>query len=331
VASPAAASNPAVASSPVAAAPKPAAAPSGPVENVKMGYSNISGDDLAAYYAVETGLFASHNLNVDAQYVAGGANTTAALLSGQIQIAQAGGSESLSAVANGADLVIVATMAGVYPYYFEVVNDIKTFQDLVGKKVGVSNVGGSADIATRVVLQQHGLDPDKDVTIVPTGSAQNRASALMSGAIQGGMAGPPDSLSIEAIGLHPLLDLASQHLPSANTVVVVQRSFAQANHSVVQHYIDAMIDANVRLKADKPTTVSVLKKYFQSQDDHAMDVAYDFYANEVFQVLPYSRPEQFKDSIEALSATNPKIKDVDLSKVLDTTYVQDAADRGLGK
>jgi len=296
-----------------------------------MGYSNISVDDVAAYYAVEKGVFTRHNLNVNAQLVAGGANTTAALLSGQIQIAQAGGSETLSAVAGGADLVIVATLAGVYPYYFEVIPEIKTFQDLVGKKIGVSNVGGSADIATRVVLRQQGLDPDKDVTIVPTGSAQNRTSALMTGAIQGGMAGPPDSLAIESIGLYPLLDLASQHLPSANTVVVAQRGWAGSNRPVLQRYVDALIESIALLKEDRTGTVAILKKYYQSEDDHAMGVAYDFYAGEVIQSLPFPMPQQFKDSVDALSVTNPKVHDVDLVKLLDTSFVQSAGDRGLGK
>jgi NitT/TauT family transport system substrate-binding protein len=296
-----------------------------------MGYSNISTDDTASYVAVEDGIFAKHGLDVNAQLVAGGATTTAALLSGQIQIAQAGGSETLSAVANGADLVIVATLAGVYPYLFEVTPDIKTMEDVKGKKLGVSNIGGSADIALRVALRNAGIDPEKDVTIVPTGSAANRTAALQSGAIQGGMAGPPDSLSVEAIGLHPILDLASQHLPSANTVVVVQRSYATANHDVVQRYVDAIIEAMIRLKKDREGTIKILEKYYQNNDDHAMGIAYDFYANEVAQVLPYPKPEQFKDAIAALSPSNPKIADVDLGKLLDTSYVQNAADRGLDK
>jgi ABC-type nitrate/sulfonate/bicarbonate transport system substrate-binding protein len=296
-----------------------------------MGYSNISGDDIASWVAVETGVFARHGLNVNAQLIAGGATTTAALLSGQIQIAQAGGSESLSAVAGGADLVIVATLAGVYPYLFEVIPEIKAMPDLVGKKLGVSNVGGSADIATRVVLRQNGLDPDKDVTIVATGSSQNRTSALLSGAIQGGMAGPPDNLTVEAIGLHPILDLASQHLPSANTVVVMQRSFVAANHDVVQRYVDALAEASVQLKKDRPGTIAVFKKYFQTDDDKSMSISYDFYATEVVQPLPFPRPEQFKDAIDALSATNPKVRDVDLGKLLDPSFVQNAADRGLGQ
>jgi NitT/TauT family transport system substrate-binding protein len=328
-ASPAAASTVA---SPVSVATQPAAAaPTGPVAAISMGYSNISTDDTASYVASEEGIFTRHGLNVNAQLVAGGSTTTAALLAGQTQFSQNGGSETLSAVANGADLIVVATLAGVYPYLFEVTPDIKTMQDVVGKKLGVSNIGGSADIALRVALRANGIDPEKDVTIVATGSSQNRTAALIAGAIQGGMAGPPDSLSIEAIGLHPILDLASQHLPSANTVVAVQRSYAIANHDIVQRYVDALIDAIIQLKKDRPGTIAILEKYYQSNDDHAMGIAYDFYANEVVEVLPYPRPEQFKDAIDALSVTNPKIRDVDLGKLLDSSFVQNAADRGLGR
>jgi len=202
-------------------------------------------------------------------------------------------------------------------------------QGVVGKKLGVSNIGGSADIALRVALRANGIDPEKDVTIVPTGSAQNRTAALTSGAIQGGMAGPPDSLAIEAIGLHPILDLASQHLPSANTVVVTKRSYAEQNHDVVQRYVDAIVESMIQLKKDRSGTIAILEKYYQSNDDHAMGVAYDFYASEVAQVLPYPKPEQFTDAIAALSVSNPKIKDVDLARLLDSSFVQSAADRGL--
>ena len=294
-----------------------------------MGYSNIAGDEIAAYEAMDNGIFSKHNLDVNGQLIAGGAATTAALLSGQIQVAHAGGSETLSAVANGADLVVVATLAGYYPYLFEVSQDLKDVHDVVGKKIGVSNIGGSADIATRVYLRGQGLDPEKDVTIVATGSAQNRTAALMSGAIQGGMAGPPDSLSVEAIGLHPIADLATLHLPSANTVVVMQRAWVQANHDVVQRYIDALVEASMALKQDKPGTIAILKKYYQSDDDHAMDVAYEFYANEVVQVLPYPKADQFKDAVDTLSVTNPKVREIELGKLLDTSFVQNAADRGL--
>jgi NitT/TauT family transport system substrate-binding protein len=307
----------------------PAAAKEG--DSVTVGYSNIAGDEISLWVAVDQGYFGAHGLNVDAQLLAGGANTVAALLSGQIQFAHAGGSEALSATANGADLVVVAMLAPVYPYVFEVTPDIKSVNDLIGKTIGVATIGGSADVATRVVLRQNGLDPTRDVTIVATGSAQNRTAALMSGAIQGGMAGgPPDTLALEAQGLHPLFDLAALKLPAANTSVIARRTWVNANRDVVQRYVDGLVEATAHLRVDKPGTVAVLKNYYKSDDDNAMGATYDFHVGEVLAALPIPKPEQFADAIDQLSQSNPRINDVDLGKLLDPTFVQDAADRGLG-
>jgi NitT/TauT family transport system substrate-binding protein len=248
-----------------------------------------------------------------------------------VQFAHAGGSEALNATASGADLVIVATLAPVYPYIFEVTPDIASPGDLVGKKVGVATIGGSADVATRVVLRQSGIDPEKDVTIIATGSAQNRTAALLSGAIQAGMAGgPPDTLDLEAQGLHPLFDLAGLKLPAANTAVIAQRSWVNANRALVQRYVDALVEATANLKQDREGSVAVLKKYYQTDDDAAMGATFDFHANEVLQILPFPRADQFADAIAQLSVSNPKIAEVDLSRLLDASFVQDAADRGLG-
>ena len=83
---------------------------------------------------------------------------------------------------------------------------------------------------------------------------------------------------------------------------------------------------NVDLKK-WPTDV---KPYYKSDDDPAMSAAFDFHAGEVLATLPYPRPEQFADAIDQLSQANPRILEVDLSKLLDPSFVQDAADRGVG-
>ncbi|MCA1646391.1 MAG: ABC transporter substrate-binding protein [Chloroflexi bacterium] len=300
-------------------------------DGITVGYSNIAGDEIPLWVAADEGFFDAHGLNVDAQLLAGGANTVAALLSGQVQFAHAGGSEALNAAANGADLAVVAMLAPVYPYIFEASPEIKSVDDLVGKTIGVATVGGSADVATRVVLRQQGLDPARDVTIVATGSSQNRTAALVSGAIQAGMAGgPPDTLDLESRGLHPLIDLAALRLPAANTSVIAQRSWLTTHRQVAQRYVDSLIEATTHLKQDKPGTVTVLKKYYKSEDDAAMAATYDFHANEVLASLPMPRAEQFADALDQLGQSNPRVREVDLGNLLDPTFVQDAADRGLG-
>src|SRR2546428_727157 len=269
---------------------KPAAA--APLQKISAAYSNVSADDLASWVAKEAGIFSQNGLDVDLQLVAGGSKTMASLLSGQNDLTLQGGGEVLSASTSGADLVVLATLAPVYPYLFEVSADVKTVDDLRGKKVGVSSAGGSADIASRVILKKQGLDPDSDVNMVPVDSHANRTAALISGAIQGGVDDPPDSYAVEREGLHPLFDLAGQKLPAANTVLVGQRAWVSANRETTQKFVDSLVLGIARMRADKPFTVGVLKKYFQSDDEEAMSGAYDFFTREGIPSVPAPRAEQ---------------------------------------
>jgi NitT/TauT family transport system substrate-binding protein len=159
-------------------------APTAPARTrVTAAYSNIAATVLPLWTAKETGVFDKHGLDVDLQYVAS-ATAVPAVISGQMQMAEVGGSEVLGAIAGGADLVIVAIDTPTYPYVFEAAPGIQSPADLKGKAVGISRIGSSSDIATRVVLKSFGLDADKDVNLVQTGSVSDRAAAMQSGAIQ---------------------------------------------------------------------------------------------------------------------------------------------------
>ena len=297
---------------------------------VVSAYSNISADDWIPWYAFEKGIFKDNGLDVDLQSINGGAQTSAALIAGGIQIGQFGGSEALSANAGGADVVIVANLAPVYPYKLYVQKGITSIQGLKGKKVGVSNAGGSSDIATRAALKAAGLDPDKDVNIIAVGSHANRTAALLAGTIDAGVDDPPEDLELVKAGLTPLIDLASQKLPAANTGVIMQRTYLAANKATVQAYVDSLVIARLKMKSDKAGAVVVLGKYFKLDNQDALNNAYDFFMNEV--TVPYLYPEvaQFKDAVEILGKTNDKIKTVDIAKMLDRSFMQSAQDRKLG-
>jgi NitT/TauT family transport system substrate-binding protein len=315
---------------PTLAAASPTTTPRPCCTKVISAYSNISADDWIPWYAFEKGIFKDNGLEVDLQSINGGTQTSAALISGGIQIGQFGGSEALSANAGGADVVIVANLAPVYPYKLYVQKGITSIQGLRGKKVGVSNAGGSSDIATRAALKAAGLDPDKDVNIIPVGSHANRTAALLAGTIDAGVDDPPEDLELVKAGLTPLIDLAGQKLPAANTGVIMQRTYLNANKATVQAYVDSLVIARLKMKSDKAGAVAVLGKYFKLDNQEALNSAYDFFMNEV--TVPYLFPEviQFKDAVEILGKTNDKIKNVDIAKMLDRSFMQSAQDRKLG-
>jgi NitT/TauT family transport system substrate-binding protein len=318
----------------VAASAAPTATPKPKPFDLKVSYSNVIADELPLWATKEGGFFDQENLNVGDLQLIASTQGVAALLSGNVQIAQMGGSETLSANAEaGGDgpLVVFAQLAGVYPFVLEVSADIKTVADLKGKKIGVSAIGSSSDVATRVALKNMGLVPDKDVAIVAVGSTQQRIAALFSGAIQGGVAQPPDTIQLEGKGFHVLYDLASQNLPSANTSVVTTRTFLAANKDVVQRYVDALVLGTKKMKADKAFGISVLTKYLKLKDEKQLSVTYDFYALKVAKSQPFSKPEMFADGQAQLGAKNDKVKNYDVKKMLDSTFVQSAVDRGLDK
>src|SRR5256885_3455568 len=297
---------------------------------VTAAYSNISADDWLSWYAFEKGIFTDNGLTVDLQSINGGTQTSGALLAGSVQIAQFGGAEALSANAGGGDLVVVANLAPVYPYKLYAAKGIASIQGLKGKRVGVSNAGGSSDIATRAALKAAGIDPDKDVDIRAVGSHANRTAALLNGSIDAGVDDPPEDVELVKAGLTPLIDLAAQKLPAANTGVIMQRTYLSANKQTVQAYVDSLTIARVKMKADKAGATAVLGKYFKLDNQDALNTAYDFFMNEV--TVPYLFPEvtQFKDAVDILGKTNDKIKSVDISKMLDRTFMQSAQDRKLG-
>ena len=318
-----------------AASANPAQAPAsgqpagqGPARIVAS-YSNILADNLPTWITKEAGIFEKHGLDVDLRLIESSTGVPA-LISGETQFSQLGGSEALSAAVGGADIVVLATLTPVYPFVFEVPASITSPAGLVGKKVGVSRIGSSSDIATRVGLRKVGLDPDKDVTFIQVGSAATRVTAMKSGAIQGGLAEPPETLSLEAQGFHPLFDMAKQDLPAVNFSVVAMRPYVSSHRDITQRYIDAIMEGIAREKADKAFSIQVLQKYFKSNDEQGMGVTWDYFAKEVTPAQPLPKADAFADAKAVLAKEAPKVANFDVQKILDATFVESAVNRGVG-
>ncbi|MDE3075589.1 MAG: ABC transporter substrate-binding protein [Chloroflexota bacterium] len=324
---PAASSAPASSAKPSAAT---SASSSGGPATLQVAFSEIYEGQLPIWVTQDAGIFQQHGLDVHLTYIASAQSITA-VVAGQIQIAQGGGSEALSAAVGGADLTLIGNVVPVYPYVFEVAPGIKTVNDLKGKKVGVSRIGSASDIATRIALQKEGLTPDKDFTVVTVGSSTNRTAALKSGAIQGGLEQPPSSFQIETLGLHPLFDMSSLNLPTVNNGIVANRTWVAGHKDLVQKYIDSIVQGIAKTKADKAFAAKTLMKYMKLDNQQFADKTVDYAVAHLYASVPITKPADFSDAVKVLSEKNPKVKDFDVNKLIDNSFVQNAADRGLAK
>ncbi len=325
-----------------AAAQAPTAAPAAPTSapaatgadtptHLAVSYSELTPINMALWIADDQGYFNKHGLNVDSRYLESSLGVSA-LLANEEQFASMGGSETLAAVAAGADLEVLASFSPVYPYKLEVNSSINSAQDLKGKKLGVSRFGSSSDSASRAALRELGL-ADTDVTFVQVGSLADRTAALLNGNLDGAVDGLPDTLILEAHGFHPLVDLAAESLPAVNNVLVARKSWVTAHHDVTQAYVDAIIEGIARAKADKPLSIQLMNKYLQDRagDDTQASAAYDYDIGEVIKLPPVIRANQFQDALALVKASNPNVTDFDLNSIIDDSFVENATSRNVGR
>ncbi|HLG70295.1 MAG TPA: ABC transporter substrate-binding protein [Chloroflexota bacterium] len=294
-----------------------------------LGYIGVSGGVLPLWMADDGGIFAKNGLDVKpvTSSTSSAANISA-LMANQMQIVWTDGTSAVNARANGGELTVVATMHPAYGYLIMAAPDIKTPQDLKGKKMAVSSLTGTDAVASILALSKLGLDWQKDVTLVATGDNASRTAALIGGAVQATLQEPPGSLELEAKGFHSIADLTPMNLPSVNASIIFQTGYLNSHHDEVQKVVDSLVEANARIKKDRAYSIDLLKKYFKSNDDKTMGAVYDFYIP-LTPTLPFPKTELFGPAIDQLAKQNPKVKDVDLNKVIDASFVQSAADRHL--
>ena len=318
---------PAAVTSPTAAS-KTATPTPAPIK-VRAAYGNVTPANLAPFYAKEKGIFLQNGLDVDLSLIDGGGKAMAALLGNSVDIAQLGGTETMSAVAGGGDVEAVTLFVPVSPWVLMAPASYTGPNDLKGKVVGVASKGGSSEVAANQAIEKLGLKLT-DVSILATGSVANLTAAMLAGQVYAGPGHPPDTAALFKAGYKVIMDLASQKVPAVENCTIVTKKWATANKDVLQKYVDSLVQAIVAMKKDKAGTLPVMQKLLNVTDQDALSQTYDYYVTSIFPIYPELTMDVWTYSRDDLAKTNPAVKGLDLTKVIDNSFVQSAKDRKVG-
>lgn len=178
------------------------------LEPIAVSYQGPGVFNLPVELAVQRGFFRDQNLDVKLILTRPDIDRTA-LFTGDIDYSLRGSSTVLSA-ARGLPirLLFVGTLK---PFWALVVRpDVNSVKDLKNKALGVAGLAGGHHVATRLILREYGLDPDKDVTykVIAAGS---RIPALMSGAMDAGLLEYAEAFRAKKSGFKILLNAADHY------------------------------------------------------------------------------------------------------------------------
>src|SRR4029453_15166064 len=138
---------------------------------------------LPLWLAQDAGLFGKYGLKVEIKAPKSGEDLVERIARDEAQIYVASANWIVSAIGDGKDLVFFAN-TGYSVLKLVARPEITRAQDLKGKKVGTGEPNSSQDRITRQALQRLGLDPHRDVALVPFGSRSiQRLNALLKGEI----------------------------------------------------------------------------------------------------------------------------------------------------
>lgn len=284
---------------------------------MKVSFSQVVADELPLWIAVDSGLFKKHGLKVSLVSL-DSSNGFPALISGQTQLASIGASEMVSGAASGAKVSYLATLTPVFPY--KLYTKLKKGSDLKGKRIGVTSTSGSLYVATLEALKQLGLSLD-DVKLISLGSVPNVNNALLSGSIDAALSHPPASTEFDKAGFNVLLDLAKQKIPTSNVGIAATKDYVSGHKKQVRSFLAALQEGIAREKSDKTYSISELKKHLKVTDQAALEETYAYYANEILPDVPTPTVSQLKTSQEELKSSNPAVGKLDLSSIVDASYL----------
>ncbi|NMH96909.1 ABC transporter substrate-binding protein [Pseudonocardia acidicola] len=288
---------------------------------ITLSYSQVVADELPLWIADEAGLFKAHGLTVKLVSLSS-SDGFPALISGQTQMASIGASEMVSGAASGADVRYLATLTPVFPY--ELFAKVEDPQQLRGKRVGVTSTSGSLYIATLAALRQLGLQPT-DVHLTPLGSVTNVNNALVAGTIDAALSHPPATTAIEAAGFKPILDLAKQNIPTSNVGIAATADYLASHGDQVRRFMAALQEAIKREKTDEAYASQLLAAHLKVSDPRAIKETYDYYAGEVLPDVPTPTVAQLQTSVDELGSTVPGVKGLDLTKIVDASFLAPAS------
>ena len=274
--------------------------------------------------AADKGFFQNEGLTVEPIRINSAPTTYQALISGDVDAAVGAPTGLLPSHLQGADIVAVGSWDNLVPYVWVTREKIADVRELRGKKVGVNRAGSKPWLIIHVLLQDAGLDPAKDLSLLQMGGgSQERVAALMRGGIDATLA---DALLEPIMKKRGFFVLRGKPTPFMNAPIAVKRSYLAGRRSTLKKFVKAFADATLFIIENKEGTMRPLTQLLSSSDTEIVDFAYQYlHANSEASLYP---PDDAVRNLVRMSAyMDKKLGAISANKVLDLSILDELGTR----
>ena len=298
---------------------------------IRVAYTSIGIQFDPVYIMKELDLPRKNGVDAEVLFVPVSSRAIQAALAGEIQFITSGGVANINANATGADFVGLTATLNTFVFKILANPELKRVEQLKGKKVGISRLGGAGDFSIRYALTHWGLVPDKDVAIIQVGGEQEEFLALQNKAIDAAIMSEPFATLARKAGSVVLADLSELGVPYTMHGFGARKSFIKSNRDTTVRFMKAYLEGIYQFKTNKELALNVLRKYSKVDDLSLIQGPYDEYAQRLIRRVPYPDREGIQTIIDQLAKTRPQMKNLNPNDFINPSILKEIEDSGFVK
>ncbi|MEK6720488.1 MAG: ABC transporter substrate-binding protein [Chloroflexota bacterium] len=303
----------------------PGTLPAPELTSVKIGLSVTETSQFASKAAEVLGIYAANGITAEVSVFEGDGKTTAALQAGQLDVAMVGVSSAVSSQITDSPMVVLSVNAVLLTDNIVCQGDVKTADDVKGKRIAISTFGGTSNGAALLGIKALNLTTN-DVVITQVGGQSARIAALQGGSIE--CAVVDSNLEQEMIdqGFSILVHLKTAGVEWGRSGMAVRKDWLAKNPNTALVLVASALAAQNLYWTDPAAMAKAYADFNQLELADAEKQVADFV--EIGNRSMTWADGAFENPKEVLATVNPDIIDVPVSSAYDRSLLQTLVDIG---
>jgi ABC-type nitrate/sulfonate/bicarbonate transport system substrate-binding protein len=299
-------------------------------ERVRVGWAAMTASHIPLWVAQDKGFLAKHGLAEESIFFGAGPPAMQALVAGDLDIVITSAPNVVNPRLGGADTVMTLSIIPTFIDHIISASNISSPEQLRGKTGSVNRFGSISEMGLRLSLRRLGIDPEKEVRIVPAGGNPERLAAISKGIAQFTIMNEPFIKEAERLGFRDLVNMASLKIPLHGNGIVTREATIKSKRPLVTRFVREITEAIHYAKNEKEGTKAIIGKYTRLADPEGLERTYRNYTAVLLDV-PYPDPAGIKTLLDDMAPRNPKAAAADPKSFIDMSFVQEMESSGFIK